>query len=255
MASDVPEPLNTKNAAKRLDISQGALRRRAELARDEVFGAIEAGLTTPRTEPDPSPPESILTRAAKLAGMFMMDEPCLGRVHATWQERGNQLVSLGERLDQVIHSTPDSEPQLFMELRMALVQAKFHVDRERAWRNNMTSEARAGRAVTAMPFSLRALWADDPHQLGRRQRGPRRMKGAIAETARQYGLTHRHMALLESALRIDIEPWSLAVLPWGKKQELYLEPLPGERDDQVTSHKILERWRKVFESLDKAVEE
>lgn len=254
MARDAPEPLNTTSAAFRLKIPEDALRIRAELARDEVFEAIEAGLTTPRTGPNPSPPELMIERAAELVGLFINHEPCGDQVRVSWKDRGTRLAQLHTELGRVIHSTPYG-PRFFSELRVALRQAEIAVDYELDWRRKLESEARAGRATEAMHFALRALWADDPHQLGRRQRGPRPTKRAIAETARQYGLTHRHMALLESALRIDIEPWTGAVLPWGRGQELYLEPLAGELPDQVTSEKVLDAWRKVFESLDKAVEE
>jgi len=237
-----------------MEIDSSELVRRASAARDEVWEALEAGTGAKRPAPDPHPPASVIDRAAVLVGMLMDHEPTGKDARVSWTERGNQLIKLHEALRRVLQTTPAGAPAMFSDLRQALARATAHVDAELKWRNEIYAARGSGSGVEAMPFTLRALWSFETHPVGQTRRGVKPTKRAAAEVAREYGLKPRHMALLESALRVDIAPWDCAVLPWNDDRRPYL-PGPDDTADERRTNKIVDAWRKVFESLTPLAEE
>jgi len=211
---------------------------RAEAAWAEILEALENGLSVAQPAPDPDPhPTTAMRRATTLVRMLADAEPRLDWSAESWQERGKLVSNLDAALRAVIRSTPHAGPEFFSHVRPALVQARLAVEREIAWRRDIDAKPEGERS---MHFSVRGIWSV------RTKKGARPTKRVIAAVARQYGLGPVHLALLESALRIEIAPWDTAVLPPLDASKLYLRPLPGGIDDELANDSVIDRWKKAM---------
>jgi hypothetical protein len=238
MSTDVPaekkppkkrEFLTLAEAAARLDVSVEHLTRRAEASWQRVLGKLEKAV--PGAGPDPAPDARAIVRASNLAGMLVdIDMTDHGRVN--WKQRGEQLSELMTALATVKGSTPVGAMTMFRDQSFALGQAKISIEAELEWRARMEAHPEE------VPFALRARW------LSPRKPGAKPIPRTLAAVARQYGLDHNDVALLESAYRIDIEPWGRDTISWSPV--LYLLPIGDDLEDALCDDRVPGRWQKAF---------